>query len=147
LSSHHKVNAVVTILEKYQSAGASGDEPSLLLQDYKHLLSTIEVFGQRLESMLPFVASLVQIVDSRRSLGEAQNISRLTIVALLFVPLTFVSSLFSMSHELGPGGSLFWVYFVVAIPVTGAVFLFVKPPSGVWGLLWHPRRLRGAYSP
>ncbi|PVH90834.1 hypothetical protein DM02DRAFT_508286, partial [Periconia macrospinosa] len=69
----------------------------------------VEDFGRRLETMLPVVTSLVQVIDSRRSFDETANVSRLTVMALAFVPLTYVSSLFSMSEKLGPGGSLFWV--------------------------------------
>jgi Mg2+ and Co2+ transporter CorA len=129
VSSDQKVKAIITVLKAHQTTAPNSFEPSSLLQDYEHLSDTIGMFGKRLESMLPFVASLVQIADSRRSFGETANISRLTIVALVFVPLAYVSSLFSMSQELGPGGSLFWLYFAVAIPVTTAVFFIVRPPS------------------
>ncbi|KAF2684034.1 hypothetical protein K458DRAFT_431647 [Lentithecium fluviatile CBS 122367] len=38
----------------------------------------------------------MQIVDSRRSIAEAESISKLTELAFVFVPLSFVASLFSM---------------------------------------------------
>lgn len=129
ISSGQKIKAIITVLQAHQSTDSK--ILTSLLQDYEYLSNSIETFGQRLEGLLPFVASLVQIVDSRRSFGETANISRLTIVALVFVPLAYIASLFSMSQELGPGGSMFWLYFAVAIPVTTAVFLIVRPPSSM----------------
>jgi hypothetical protein len=46
----------------------------------------------------------MQIVDSRRSIAEAESISKLTELAFVFIPLSFVASLFSMQvHELDGG--------------------------------------------
>ena len=95
-----------------------GESHTSLIEDYKHISTNINECGRRLESMLPVFTSLAQIMDSRRSFAETANISRLTILALTFVPLTFVSSLFSMNAINSPGGSYFWVYFVVAFLVT-----------------------------
>jgi hypothetical protein len=102
---------------------------AFLSYDFEHINTNIENVGRRLESMLPVVMSFVQITDARRSFAETADISRLTILALIFVPLTFVSSLFSMNTENLPGRRDFWVYFVVAIPLTGVVVLFARPPA------------------
>lgn len=46
----------------------------------------------------------MQIVDSRRSIAEAESVSKLTELAFVFIPLSFVASLFSMQvHELDGG--------------------------------------------
>ncbi|KAH6642910.1 hypothetical protein C7974DRAFT_386384 [Boeremia exigua] len=100
-----------------------------VLQDYTVIESDIEDAGRRLENMLPVVTSLVQIIDARQSFAETANISRLTVLALIFVPLSYISSLFSMNSENMPGSSGFWVYFAVAIPVTVIVFLVARPPT------------------
>ncbi|OCK76808.1 hypothetical protein K432DRAFT_259540, partial [Lepidopterella palustris CBS 459.81] len=119
ISSQQKVLAVARVLQ----ASETSDLRTSLVGDYEHLAANIEGYGRRLESMLPVVTSLVQIVDSRRSFAETANISRLTILALIFVPLSFVASLFSMNANNIPGGPYFWVYFAVAVPVTIAVYL------------------------
>jgi Mg2+ and Co2+ transporter CorA len=102
---------------------------SLLVEDFEVICTKIEDAGRRLENMLPVVTSLVQIIDARRSFAETTNISRLTILALTFVPLSFVSSLFSMNDYNAPGARGFWVYFAVAIPITLLVFLVARPPT------------------
>jgi Mg2+ and Co2+ transporter CorA len=111
--------------------------------DCSYIATSIEVYTSRFKAMIPVVTSLVQIVESRQSFAETRNLSRLTYLALVFVPLAYVSSLFSMSGETAPGGKFFWVYFAVSIPLLGAVFLLARPPKGIQLLLTylsgHPR--------
>lgn len=46
----------------------------------------------------------MQIVDSRQSIAEAESVSKLTELAFVFIPLSFVASLSSMQiHELSEG--------------------------------------------
>jgi len=146
--SQQKVQSVLRLLRP-RIASDLNDKPSLqnLMADFEFINAKIEDYGRRLESMLPVVASLVQIIDARRSFAETSNISRLTVLALVFVPLNYVSSLFSMNPINLPGSDRFWVYFVVAIPVTLLVFIIARFPSAeirkffVWLKAQRKRRL------
>jgi Mg2+ and Co2+ transporter CorA len=147
MASQQKINFIIRKLECHdvfnKQHHTSIDD---LLEDYRVIGSDIETAGRRLENMLPVLASLVQIIDARQSFAETANISRLTVLALLFVPLSYVSSLFSMNPDNGPGGSHFWVYFAVAVPITIFVFVVARPPT--WALravaewMWGRRRQR-----
>ncbi|MCJ1335963.1 hypothetical protein MMC09_001237 [Bachmanniomyces sp. S44760] len=75
-----------------------------LLQDYEHIAAEVDIYSHSLEVKVPIITSLIQIVESQRALVETGNISRLTYLALLFVPLSFVSGLFSMNANIAPGG-------------------------------------------
>jgi Mg2+ and Co2+ transporter CorA len=137
--SQQKLTTLIDLLGAQDVSGNDNRDPcaTLLLQDYKHLLNGVQEAGQRLENMLPVVTSLVQIADARHSFAETANINRLTILALVFVPLSFVSSLFSMNPENTPGSPYFWVYFVVAIPLTALVFLVARFPQNDLGRFWQ----------
>lgn len=128
--SQQKVQSVIRLLKPRIASNWNG-EPSLqnLIADFEFISTKIEDHGRRLESMLPVVTSLVQIIDARQSFAETSNISRLTVLALVFVPLSYISSLFSMNPTNSPGSDRFWVYFVVALPVTLLVFIIARPPS------------------
>ena len=110
MSSQQKLQAVNRLLRYSATSYSHSEEYKLLVEDHDYLSLNMDEFGRRLERMLPVVTSLVQIVDSRRSFAETANISRLTILALVFVPLTFVASLFSMNPDTGPGGHYFWFF-------------------------------------
>jgi Mg2+ and Co2+ transporter CorA len=130
LNSQQKVLSIIRKL-KSNNFGKDDALTDPLVEDFEVINNSIQSAGARLENMLPVVTSLVQIIDARQSFAETANISRLTVLALVFVPLTFVSSLFSMNTENLPGRSHFWVYFVVAIPVTILVFLVARPPTAM----------------
>jgi len=128
--SHQKIRAIIRHLKMHASAQpAQRADVDLVLEDFEFIDKNIEDAGRRLENMLPVVTSLVQIIDARQSLIETANISRLTVLALVFVPLSYVASLFSMNTANMPGSTHFWVYFAVAIPVTFIVVLIARPPT------------------
>ena len=65
--------------------------------------------------------------EASRSLHEARSLKILTLLGMLFLPLTFASGILSMNGNFSLGSSLFWVYLAIAIPfilcVPGVVFL------------------------
>ncbi|KAF2792117.1 hypothetical protein K505DRAFT_376286 [Melanomma pulvis-pyrius CBS 109.77] len=138
MNSQQKINSIIRQLKAREknSPPSGGLSLRYLIEDFELISSNIENAGRRLENMLPVVMSLVQVIDARQSLAETANISRLTVLALIFVPLSFVSSLFSMNSENMPGSPHFWVYFAVAVPVTLLVVLVARPPA------WIERKLR-----
>ncbi len=119
---------------------------ALITDDYKHIASNIDTYSRRLEALVSVATSLIQAIDSRRSLTETINISRLTYLALSFIPLTFVSGLFSMNDKIAPGGRLFGLYFAVSIPLCLLVFLIVHPPHSTLAVFaarfWRSRAVQ-----
>ncbi|KAJ5211414.1 hypothetical protein N7491_011232 [Penicillium cf. griseofulvum] len=95
----------------------SGDIWPLIVKDFDLLISQIEQYGQSLERIIPIVTSMVQLSDAQRSISESVNVRRLTYVALVFIPLSWVAAIFSMADGYAPGQSKFWVYFVIAVPL------------------------------
>ncbi|KAF4971280.1 hypothetical protein FSARC_1850 [Fusarium sarcochroum] len=59
--------------------------------------------------------------EQQLSLEAADRTRNITTLGLVFVPLAYIASLFSMSDDFGPGGAKFWLYFAIAIPVTLAM--------------------------
>jgi Mg2+ and Co2+ transporter CorA len=62
----------------------------------------------------------------------------LTYIAISFIPLTFVSGIFSMSGPFAPGERFFWVYFEVAVPLAAGLLLVVIRDLAV-SVLYAPR--------
>ncbi|WZH40490.1 uncharacterized protein QYS62_001423 [Fusarium acuminatum] len=76
------------------------------------------------------ITGLTGIVGNRQAFREQQlsleaavRTQNITTLGLLFVPLAYVATLFSMSGEYGPGGDRFWLYFLIAFPVTMVVMV------------------------
>ena len=98
---------------------ASIDTWQRTLGDIRFLHSQVEYHKNSLEQMVPVATSMVQ-------LREASDVKRLTYIALVFVPLSWVASLFSMSEDFGPGQKWFWVYFATALPLILVLFVFLQ---------------------
>ncbi|KAK4040860.1 hypothetical protein C8A01DRAFT_15321 [Parachaetomium inaequale] len=117
MQSRHKLTLLSEFIDHWLQQEAEKEPWNLALKDIKHTLSQLEHYNRSLEHMIPVATSMVQLLDSRRSMLEAANVSRLTLIALVFVPLSWVASLFSMSEDYSPGRKNFWVYFATALPV------------------------------
>lgn len=146
LLSQRKVQSILIRLESWKAANPN-DTPLLqpLIIDYQHISHHIDECARLLETTVPTVTSAVQIFEARRAFDETANITRLTILALIFMPLNYVSSLFSMQASNAPGNSEFWVYFAVAIPLTLLVLGMSQTPVELRAkaLAWLVDRRRG----
>ncbi|VUC28718.1 unnamed protein product, partial [Clonostachys rosea] len=80
----------------------------MMLNDIQYIQKQLEDYSLSLEQMLTVATTMVQLLDSRRSILEAVSVRRLTYIALVFVPLSWVSGLFSMSDTYLPGHGRFW---------------------------------------
>ena len=120
-ASLKKIRAIIGFLNSHHIKVLTSEIWELLMVDCKHIAEQIEGHMGELDAMVPTVTSLLQITDSRQSIVETKNLKRLANLALVFVPLTYVAGLFSMSGNIAPGGRLFWVYFAVSVPLLLAV--------------------------
>ncbi|KAF7502242.1 hypothetical protein GJ744_006306 [Endocarpon pusillum] len=114
---------LVRFTHRHETPTNVSEDWSALREDYEFLSSSIDERGQRLENIVQVVTSLVQLVESRRALVETYNVTRLTVLALVFIPLSFAASLFSRNDSWKPGTDHFWVYWAVAVPSTLVVLL------------------------
>jgi hypothetical protein len=100
-----------------------------LKEDYEFIQTEVFEHGERLEAMVPLVTSAASLIESRPSLSETANVTRLTILAIVFIPLSYVASIFSMSENL-------WAWRVVILGVfrdrgsacSFFIGLIAKPP-------------------
>ena len=146
MATAHKIRYVICFLQHRVTENEDMDQSALLTEDYKHIGLSIDTYIRRLEGLVSIATSLIQAIDSRRSLTETASISRLTYLALSFIPLTFVSGFFSMNTSIAPGGRLFWLYFAVSVPLCILVFLIVRPPKSTLGTfvtrIWRSRAVQ-----
>ena len=109
-----------------RSNSSSTEDWKDLLEDYEFLATEVANYGEKLEAMVPLVTSAAALIESRRALTETENVTRLTALAVIFIPLSYVAALFSMADAFAPGGQLFWVYFVTAVPLAVGVGVVAK---------------------
>lgn len=128
--SLHKLRLMQSFVEHHISTELEKGPWTDVLHDIQHLSSQVAQWASFLESLSSVATTMIQLTDTRRSVQEADNVKRLTAIALIFVPLGFVASLFSMSETVAPWSDRFWLYFAVAVPLLLVVLVFSVYPLG-----------------
>ncbi len=85
--------------------------------DYQYAYLRLQVLKERADNLMTSMTGFASIAGNRQSLDEAKRVKRLNLLALLFIPLAYTSSLFSMQDNYAPNKPQFWVYWVCAIGV------------------------------
>lgn len=119
--------------------------------DFERVLQKLNDLLNRIDGHLDRGTSEMQLEAARQSLKESHDLALLSWLATIFIPLTYVTGLFSMSEDLGSMKSTFKAYFAIAIPVALIALIiarwahhFMPYPLGIargtWSLLcnaWH----------
>lgn len=101
-----------------------GSTAALAATDFAPVRASLHLTRLRIASLLPVVMGAFSLLEAQHSVVKADLTLRLSSVVLIFVPLSFTASLFSMSVPFLPGQRLFWVYWVVSIPIIVALFWY-----------------------
>ena len=81
----------------------------------------MEEYDRRIDRQASVVAAVISIDKSQFAQEESQSISgRFTVLAAIFLPLSFIANLFSMQDDIGQLGSTMKWYFI-----GGAGFFFL----------------------
>jgi len=98
--------------------------------DFQFLLHRLRELRHRTASLNAAVTGLAGITGNRmsykeqqRSIREAKSTKAITLIGLIFIPLAYTSSVFSMTEPYAPGQELFWVYFAASAPLILLVVL------------------------
>ncbi|KAH9205151.1 hypothetical protein DL95DRAFT_376473 [Leptodontidium sp. 2 PMI_412] len=87
--------------------------------DLQKSLDGIDKMIQRLQAVSSSLTSNMALLDSRRSIAEAQSITRLTELAFLFIPLTFAATLFGMQIDQFANPVPLSTFVILAITLSG----------------------------
>ena len=90
-------------------------------KDFLILRRNFQNLNAKSEAVFASCNALANVWGINQSLFEARVVKQLTIFGVVFLPLSFTASLFSMSGDYLPGGPKFWTYWVVAIPIILAI--------------------------
>ncbi|KAF1836636.1 hypothetical protein BDW02DRAFT_222005 [Decorospora gaudefroyi] len=89
-----------------------------IVPDFRRVLAAVNELQERVDRLTSIVTSEISIEDSRRGLEENHNMARLTWLATIFIPLTFISGLYSMNESVAELRTTYGWYFLTAIPFT-----------------------------
>ena len=108
-------------LRRHSSPSSTYSE---LLGDYEELLNDVKQREIDLKDVLNHKVSLLALKESKESIRQAKAVSRLSQLAFVFIPLSFVTSCFGMNLTvLGSGNGKIWVVCVISAALTVTILL------------------------
>ena len=111
----------------------------LAIQEHCHkIIAMAEAF---LQSYLQFTS----MQEAQAANHNALSLARISNLTMVFIPLSAIAAVFSMTDEFMPGKSKNWIFWVTLLPVLGLTFAITMEVR-VWGArvgeLWRERGAR-----
>ncbi|KAK2825695.1 hypothetical protein FQN49_007459, partial [Arthroderma sp. PD_2] len=96
-----------------------------LLEDYEQLYARCIDLSKMCTRGITLAMNKAAIEESRKAIEQSERLKKLTLLATLFIPLTFTSSLLGMNIDLlGQNAVRFWWFFVLCVPITLLAYTF-----------------------
>ncbi|CAG8953002.1 hypothetical protein HYFRA_00003192 [Hymenoscyphus fraxineus] len=132
-----------TILNK-DSLPKANDNPASthlgkLRSDFEAILQSIEQPQTRTQNIISLATTIIGVEENQRAMKMNKNLVRVTYLAVIFAPMAFISSFFSMTPDLATLKQTIWIYFAVAVPVTVTCLIIADHDR----LLQHGKRFLG----
>lgn len=97
-------------------AAAAAPPPQWEVDGWASVMDQAHMVDGLLATLAAAYVQYMTIQEARVSGANAQSLSRITVLTMLFVPLSTIAGIFSMSDDYLPGKPRAWVFWVVSIP-------------------------------
>lgn len=91
--------------------------PAWEIDGWKSIRDITRVVQEMTDTFATNYLQYVTIQEAHASNGSAQSLSRITVLTMLFIPLSTVASIFSMGGDFLPGETKAWMFWAIVIPV------------------------------
>ncbi|KAK0383166.1 hypothetical protein NLU13_9079 [Sarocladium strictum] len=89
-----------------------------VLNDYTSLLTRLLTLQNRADKIMQMAVSIISIEESKKAMIESRNMGRITYLAFIFVPMSFVTSFLSMNEDLSQRSVIVYcVFFAISVPL------------------------------
>ncbi|KAH8882048.1 hypothetical protein GQ53DRAFT_734410 [Thozetella sp. PMI_491] len=114
----HRPAAETKAARSFGLSGSSGTfTANGLLEDYAHLHARCVDLSEMCTRGITLAMNKATIDESRKAIEQSEQVKKLTLLATLFIPLSFASSLFGMNIDMLGGPVSFWWFFVLCAPL------------------------------
>ena len=93
--------------------------------DFKSIYERLLLCRDRIQSLMPVVMGAFSLLEAQHSGLQNKSAIRLSVIALIFLPLSLAATVLGMSDRYLPGQPHFWVYFSISIPLIFVLFLWL----------------------
>ncbi|KAF2108476.1 hypothetical protein BDV96DRAFT_652727 [Lophiotrema nucula] len=136
-------NTLLSMQNRDQVSWQKATEPTLrskaataaqtLAQDYQELIRRTETLSEGCKTRLHVLMNRAAIVESNKAIEQAKEVTKLTRLAFVFIPLGFISSFFGMNLSPFSNNAPYglWIFFAVSAPLVVLMLL---------SIIWSPRK-------
>ncbi|KAF2648457.1 hypothetical protein K491DRAFT_550880, partial [Lophiostoma macrostomum CBS 122681] len=110
-------NVVALNIRPSRKRPDAGRPPQWESDGWKSIQDLTQLVDSMINSLATSYLQYISIQEARVSNANAQSLSKITVLTMLFIPLSTVASIFSMGGDFLPGEKRAWVFWVVATPV------------------------------
>ncbi|KAK4938376.1 hypothetical protein LTR10_021175 [Elasticomyces elasticus] len=114
-----------------------------ITEDFLAIRERVQYCKDRMESLMPVVMGAFSLLEAQQRGQEGEFLTFLSILATVFLPLSFAASLFSMAEDYLPGHRLSGNFWAVSAPLVALIFASVylirHRGFGEWKLSRHWR--------
>lgn len=107
-------------------------ERGIVSKDFQDLCKQIDDMMQRLQTASSSLTSNMALLDSRRSIAEAQAVTKLTELAFFFIPISFAATLFGMQIEQFENRAPLWTFVITGLGFVSASYLLRLLIRSTW---------------
>jgi hypothetical protein len=100
--------------------------------DFHWLREKYHACSEEYQGLTGAIAALSNLITSAKAVKEsaknakaAERTEEIQSYAFVLVPLSLITSIFAMTADYAPGGTKFWIYWAVSIPITLLLMAFV----------------------
>jgi Mg2+ and Co2+ transporter CorA len=86
-------------------------------KDFYAAFLRLRLYKSRADNLTSIVTDLVNLRGAVQSLEVGRLGLKLGVLSAIFFPITLVAAIFSMGENFKPGAKLFWIPWVVAVPL------------------------------
>jgi len=96
---------------------------NLITKDFQAVHDKFKRMEKDAEKQISTVFAKISVEAGEESIDQARRVTRLTGIATIFLPMSFVASIFSMNGRFALDGDRWWMYVVVVIPLVVSITL------------------------
>ena len=99
------------------------ESTNMITKDFQAVQDKFKRMETNAEKQISTVFAKISVEAGEESIDEARRVTRLTVIATIFLPMSFVASIFGMSGRFALDGDRWWMYVAVAIPLAVSITL------------------------
>ena len=86
--------------------------------DMDGVYERVQTLQTRVDKIMNVATAIISLEQSKKAIKETRDVTRITYLAFVFIPMSFTTSFLSMNASFPSDVIVYWVFFAIAIPLS-----------------------------